>query len=135
MTRRALVVIVAALLIAPASATALPPKNESIGIVHSNMQGQLINRLAEGTVTDVSNSFGSAGDIPVAGDWDGDGRDGIGVFWTSTGQWFLRNSAAGSGPAESVVAYGTSGDKPFVGDYDGDGRDDIAVFRPSTKWW
>jgi len=24
--------------------------------------------------------YGKAGDVPVVGDWDGDGTDGIGVF-------------------------------------------------------
>ena len=39
---------------------------------------------------DLTFNFGSAGDTPVAGDWDGDGRDSIGVF---NGDVFsLRNS-------------------------------------------
>lgn len=37
-------------------------------------------------------SFGSATDTAVAGDWDGDGKDGIGVVRAST--WWLRDSTA-----------------------------------------
>ena len=40
---------------------------------------------------DVDIVFGSPGDKPVAGDWNGDGRDTIGIF--RNGVFFLRNKA------------------------------------------
>ena len=35
--------------------------------------------------------FGSAGDVPVPGDYDGDGRTDIAIFRPSTSEWFIRN--------------------------------------------
>lgn len=70
--------------------------------------------------------YGGPGDVPVVGDWNGDGRDTVGVF--RNGVWFLRNSLT-SGWADLVFGFGDPGDIPVVGDWDGDGRDGIGVFR------
>src|SRR4051812_27394845 len=114
MARRALVVVLAGLLAAPAAANAVPIKNESVGIVHPNtMAGQLINRLAEGTTTDVAYQFGNSGiDQAIAGDWDGDGKDGIGLFRQSSGEWFLVNRPSGNVGSWDIYVqtYGISGD-------------------------
>lgn len=76
---------------------------------------------------------GTSGDIPVCGDWDGDGRDGIGLYRPSEGgRWYLRN-AASSGLSDVKFTYGRQrGDKPVVGDWDRDGRDEPAIFRSGT---
>jgi hypothetical protein len=70
--------------------------------------------------------FGLASDIPVAGDWDGDGDDTIGIF--RAGQFFLRNSND-TGFADINFAFGTTGDIPIAGDWDGDGVDTIGLVR------
>ena len=36
------------------------------------------------------------GDIPVAGDWNGDGKDAVGVYRPSTGQFVLETSLGGT---------------------------------------
>jgi hypothetical protein len=67
-----------------------------------------------------STIYGGAGDLPVCGDWDGDGRDGLGIV---RGQmWHLRNSFT-SGYADLSVDHGRAG-LPVAGDWDGDGDDD-----------
>jgi hypothetical protein len=71
------------------------------------------------------------GDVPVPGEYDGDGQPDVAVFRTTTGEWFIRQSSHGLGH----VAWGTIGDIPVPADYDGDRRTDIAVFRPSTAEW
>jgi glucose/arabinose dehydrogenase len=76
--------------------------------------------------------FGNAGDIPVVGDWNGDGIDTPGVFWD--GYWYLRNSNS-SGPYDVVFAFGRPGDIPVVGDWNGDGVDTIGVFRGAGTWY
>lgn len=132
MTRRSAVVAVACLLALLAAAPA-QAKNESVGIFHPDGNWQLINRLAEGTVTDYRFTFGMSGDVPVSGDWDGDGIDGPGVFRivNGIGTWFLVNRAPASGIPSSnvIISFGMAGDKPFAGDFNRDGKDDIGVFR------
>ncbi len=64
-------------------------------------------------------SFGSSGDMPVSGDWNGNGVSKIGVFRPSTGEWFLDLNGNGKwdGPSLDlyVPGYGQSGDVPVVG--------------------
>jgi hypothetical protein len=63
-----------------------------------------------------STSFGFAGPglIPLAGDWDGDGKDSVGVYVTETGTFFLRN-ALSPGPADHAYSFGGPGLVPLVG--------------------
>lgn len=68
---------------------------------------------------------GQLGDIPVAGDWTGDGP-GVGVRRGSA--FHLRDQLAG-GPTDTVVQLGLPGDRPVVGDWDGDGVDTVGVER------
>ena len=73
------------------------------------------------------------GDIPVVGDWNGDGKDGPGVVRVRYGyappRWLLRNATT-SGAAQHDFAYGGAGDTGFLtGDWDGNGTDTPALFR------
>lgn len=71
--------------------------------------------------------------IPVARDYDGDGKTDIALFVPANGNWHIYNSSNGSMRHET---WGTVGDNPVPGDYDGDGLADLAIFRPSTgDWW
>ncbi|MBV8812466.1 MAG: carboxypeptidase-like regulatory domain-containing protein [Acidobacteriaceae bacterium] len=72
------------------------------------------------------------GDIPLVGDWDGDGLTDYAVFRPSTATWYIWQSQR-----QSLITYpfGAVGDIPLVGDWDGDGFTDYAVFRPSTATW
>ena len=77
-------------------------------------------------VADSSLGFGNPGDVPIIGDWNGDGIDGLGVF--RNGVWYLRNSLTPGG-ADMVLSFGNPGDVPVVGDWNGDGIDTVGVFR------
>ncbi|MFZ5829222.1 MAG: choice-of-anchor D domain-containing protein, partial [Planctomycetota bacterium] len=75
--------------------------------------------------------FGLHGDIPVVGDWDGDGTDQLGVVRTEgVGLgWYLAN-ANGDPIQETYSRFGLAGDQVIVGDWNGDGKDDAGVARP-----
>ena len=82
-------------------------------------------------------SFGNPGDLPLSGDWDGDGTRTVGVFRPSTGQWFLTDDPGfANAPAAplTVLSFGSPGDQPVAGDWDGDGYWTPAVVRQGA-WY
>jgi hypothetical protein len=83
--------------------------------------------------------FGATGDVPMAGDWDGDGKADLAVYRAATtagGQsFFYYRPSSQPNVNFNTIPLGTAGDKPVLGDFDGDGRLDPAVFRASTATW
>jgi len=87
-----------------------------------------------GTIAQSLN-YGLAGDVPVAGDWNNDGVDTIGVWRPSSGFFYLSNSSCPTlcnAPTNISAQWGIAGDLPVVGDWDGNGSDTMGVFRPSN---
>lgn len=82
---------------------------------------------------DTTVGFGAPGDIPLIGDWNGDGVDTIGVYRPSTSTFYLRNSNAPGAPIAAQFAFGLPGDVPIAGDWDGNGSDSVGVFRPNAR--
>lgn len=74
--------------------------------------------------------LGGPGDVPVGGDYDGDGMDDFAVF--KDGVWNVLTSYTNN---QRTVQWGTVGDQPVPGDYDFDGFTDLAVYRPSNGTW
>lgn len=70
--------------------------------------------------------WGTSGDIPIRGDFDGDGRSDPAVFRPSTATYYIAQSSNGT---IRYDAWGLAGDKFVPADYDGDGKTDLAVFR------
>ena len=112
---------------------------DDVGVYRSNTSTFLL-RVQEGstvnpchgcppqTVVRINTTqFGSAGDLPVTGDWDGDGRDSIGVFHNGvfqvTNDFFETNGSS---------TFGFIGDLPLTGDWTGTGRRLLGLFHPST---
>jgi len=77
-------------------------------------------------------SLGAPGDLPIVGDWDGNGTTTIGLYRPSTNTFYLWNTNA-YGPPDVVVTVGAPGDLPVAGDWDGNGTTTIGLYRPSTN--
>jgi hypothetical protein len=67
---------------------------------------------------DIIAPFGAPGDMPIAGDWDGNGTMTIGLFRPAGNFFFLRNSNTPGFP-DIIAPFGAPGDKPIVGNWDG----------------
>ena len=91
------------------------------------------NGLWDGPSTDKAFPFGITGDIPFFGDWNGDGKDNIGIFRPGSGLWSLdSNGNTAWDVSDKSVSWGLPGDTPVVGDWNGDGKDDIGILRPGS---
>ncbi len=83
----------------------------------------------------ITASFGVPTDRPVAGDWNGDGIDEIGVWRPSTGKFYLDVDGSLTwtvGVDVITASFGIPTDRPVAGDWNGDGVDEIGTWRPST---
>jgi hypothetical protein len=81
--------------------------------------------------------FGNVGDLPVTGDWTGDGRDKVGVWSPPTCYFMLDTSGDGKWDEKSgdrkLGPYGESFNTPVTGDWKGIGRGCPGVWNPKTR--
>lgn len=111
----------------PASDPAVPAKPVFTGAFYFSSSR---TSVTGGSVT----GFGQAGDVPLIGDWNGDGLESVGVY--RGGNWHLNNQNDASGVDYTPFLFGGyPGDIPVVGDWDGDGRATPGIFRPSVGTW
>jgi hypothetical protein len=79
------------------------------------------------------------GDVPLVGDWKGNGTSQLGLYRPKTGQWFLdRNGNRIWNKCKKdlcVNSFGSPGDIPVSGDWSGTALTQIGVFRPTTGEW
>ena len=76
----------------------------------------LLRNSNDQSYADVQFAYGLQGDKPLAGDWNSDGVDTIGVF--RAGMFYLRNANT-TGGADLAFAFGLSTDLPVAGNWDG----------------
>ena len=72
--------------------------------------------------------YGQPGDLPVVGDWTGDGISKLGVYRNGTFYLDTNNNHV-LDAADKVIELGRPGDKPVAGDWDGDGVDKVGVYE------
>jgi tripartite motif-containing protein 71 len=112
-------------------------KSDTVGVYRISNQTFYLRPANSAGAPHITASVASAdaADLPLTGDWNGDGIDTPGLFRPSTGVFYLwdRWSNLSIASADYQITFGTNGDKPISGDWDGDGKDGIAVFRPSTN--
>lgn len=69
-----------------------------------------------------------AAGLPVAGDWDGDGDDELGLL--ADGSAYLADDAAAEAP---TLTFAVTGARAVAGDWDGDGVDTLGIFDGATN--
>lgn len=102
---------------------------DTIGVFRPSNGITYLRNSNTGGFADIDFIYGNAGDISIAGDWDGNGKDTLGIY--RNGVFYLRNSNT-TGSADIVFAFGDPTDQPIAGDWNGDGVDTIGVYRQST---
>lgn len=126
---------------ARAAAPALPDLDEGVEGVYGDVLGVGVDTFVqrEGNVFTLygpdgetsTMSFGRATDEYFVGDFDGDGRETIGLRRGNV--FFLDNTWTG-GAADVSYDFGRAGDTILVGDFDGDGTDTISLRRGATNF-
>ena len=116
----------------PITTSCVPP-TYSLGVLRDSYWFLDVNGSDSWDVGDERFRFGTVGDIPAVGDWNGDGTDVVCVF--RNGTWYLdTNGSRRWEIGDQSFAFGTTGDTPAVGDWNGDGTDVAGVFRNGT-WY
>jgi 5'-nucleotidase len=80
---------------------------------------------------DFSFRFGNPGDVPFAGDFDGDGDDTVSLHRPATGAVYINNDLSGT-TALAPFPYGNPGDTILAGDWNGNGQDTVGAVRGDT---
>ncbi|HYN19730.1 MAG TPA: PQQ-dependent sugar dehydrogenase, partial [Thermoanaerobaculia bacterium] len=74
------------------------------------------------------------GTIPLAGDWDGDGRTSLGLYEPKSGLFRLKGTPESS---DLLLTFHPSAAGrnavPLAGDWDGDGKDSVGFYEPKTS--
>jgi hypothetical protein len=90
------------------------------------------NGIWEGSPTDTEFSWGKQpGDIPITGDWNGDGITETGIFRPGSGFYLdMNNNGAWDPTSDTLLAWGLQpNDIPVTGDWNGDGITETGIFR------
>jgi hypothetical protein len=77
--------------------------------------------------------YGDPGNVPLIGDWNGDGVDTLGAYAPSTRRFGLKNTNASGFGDIPAFDLGNFGDIPLAGDWNGDGTDTVGAYRPSSR--
>lgn len=105
----------------------VPPEPRDAAMGYRTMKKNPEGRMRSDLIDHVF-QFGVEGDIPLVGDWNGDGIKTVGVF--RDGAFFLDLDGDGRwSPGDVLAEFGQHGDLPIVGDWTGDGITKLGVYR------
>ena len=79
-------------------------------------------------------NFGFRGATPVTGDWNGDGKAEIGVYYNGTWYIDLNGNGAWDPSVDKTYNFGFTGAIPVTGDWNGNGTTKIGVYSNGT-WY
>ena len=113
-------------------------RTDRIGAYRPSTRSFLMDVNGSGTwdpPADTAERFGILGDIPLIGDWNGDGDDDVGAYRPADNLFLLDFDESGtwSLATDRAFLFGIAGDVPLIGDWNGDGDDDIGVYRPADR--
>ncbi|MBS0557253.1 MAG: 6-bladed beta-propeller [Proteobacteria bacterium] len=115
---------------------AVTGKSDTVGVYRpSNQTFYLRNTLSAGSPDITASVAGANGaDLPIVGDWNGDGIDTAGLYRPSTATFYLWDRWTGLDVAKPDYSFvfGAANSLPEAGDWNGDGRDGVGVFQPGT---
>jgi len=80
-------------------------------------------------------TLGARGDLPLAGDWDGEGMKEIGVYRPATNTWLLDLNMDGNPERSFRLPSMRPTDRPVTGDWAGNGKTGFGFFRPEDGTW
>jgi PKD repeat protein/peptidoglycan/xylan/chitin deacetylase (PgdA/CDA1 family) len=97
------------------------------------------NGTWDGSPPDTEFSWGKQpGDIPITGDWNGDGVTKTGIFRVG-GHWYLDTNNNGTWDGslpDKEFSWGKQpGDIPITGDWNGDNITETGIFRAGGHWY
>jgi hypothetical protein len=113
--------------LAPAGARTLTPGADAEP--GTEAQPSTLGAAARSGDAPIARGTAIGGDLPIVGDWDGNGTTTVGVRRGAT--FYLRNSNS-PGPGDLAFDYGLPGDVPIVGDWDANGTTTVGVRRGPT---
>ncbi len=111
---------------------------DSIGIRKNDGTFVLTDDTNTGEISQIDYKFifGAQGEhfIPLAGDWNGNGFDTVGIYDSKNAAFHLRNSLS-AGKADIVIRGKKPGLIPISGDWNGDGVTEVGEYDPQTSYF
>jgi hypothetical protein len=117
-----------------------PPPSAPANVETLPSRGAVVTTWTQGgirwfEVNGILYLWGYDSDVPVPGDFDGDGQTDISIYRPGDGMWWILPS---SWSYSSYLTYqfgGNDYDMPVPDDYDYDGTTDIAVYNYASGVW
>lgn len=111
------------------TATITVKQPDTVGIFRPSSGAFYLRNSNTTGPANITVTFGAPSDLPLVGDWNGDGIDTVGVYRPATAQFFLKDANTTGAAVAYTFAFGVKNELPLAGDWDGDGKDSIGVFN------